>query len=84
MNRSTSVSPNRIRNSPEKQSLRNKLRDTKDHYLKKIKVLQQNVRRKESRIISLETILDSLGKNNILGAEELQILQDKVGQTLKY
>ncbi|GAB1861466.1 THAP-type domain-containing protein [Camponotus japonicus] len=73
---STNTSPKRDHNALEKEYLHKKLQDTKTSFSKKFKLLQQKVRRKESRIITLEAILNSLKKNNMLGTEELQILQD--------
>ncbi|EZA49500.1 hypothetical protein X777_12238, partial [Ooceraea biroi] len=61
---STTVSPKRKFNSPEKSRLRKKLRETKNLYLKKIKVLQQKLRRKDSKIISLKGILNALKETN--------------------
>lgn len=45
--------------------------------------MQQKIQCKESQIISLETILGSLRENNILGAEELQVLHDIGGVNSK-
>lgn len=80
---STNISPKRDHNALEKEYLHKKLQDTKTSFSKKFKLLQQKIRRKESRIITLEAILNSLKKNNMLGTEELQILQDIGGSNSK-
>lgn len=56
---------------------------TKSIYTKKIKILQQKIRRMESRIISLKGILESLRENDLLQIEELQILRDVGGANSK-
>lgn len=83
MDQSTSMSPKGQHNSIEGEYFRKKLQETSNFYLKKIKGLQQKVRRSKSRIIFLKAILDSLRKNNALEAEELQILQDIGGTNSK-
>nr|XP_012215122.1 PREDICTED: THAP domain-containing protein 6-like [Linepithema humile] len=76
VDQSTSMSPQREDDSLEKVYLYKKLQDKNKFYLKKIKVLQQKVRRSKSWIISLKAILDLLKKNNLSETEQLQILRN--------
>lgn len=83
MGQSTSMSSKRTDYSFKEEYFNQKLQDIKNGYVKKIKVLQQKIRRKDSKNISLKTILNSLRKNNMLRTEELQILQDIGGPNSK-
>jgi predicted RNase H-like nuclease (RuvC/YqgF family) len=83
VSQSTNMSPKGEYNSLKEEYLHKKWQETRNFYLRKIKVLQQKIRRKDSRIIVLKKILDPLKKNNMLETEELQILQNIGGPNFK-
>ncbi|XP_076664767.1 uncharacterized protein LOC143367040 [Andrena cerasifolii] len=76
VDKSTSMSPKR--QAYQEERFNKKFQYMKKQYLKRIKLLQQNVRRKECKIISFKAIFDTLKEKNMLQAEELQVLQDIV------
>lgn len=83
MDKSTSMSPKRKLTSVHEEYFQNRFQYMKNHYLKRIKLLQQQVRRKECKIISFEAIFDALKEKNMLQTEELQVLQDIGGPNSK-
>ncbi|XP_039308738.1 uncharacterized protein LOC120358454, partial [Solenopsis invicta] len=69
------VSPSRTYYSPEKCRLRKRITFLKQHYKKKMRNLQQNVRRKANRITTLKCLLNTLKQKNLLNNEEADILE---------
>ncbi|TGZ52334.1 THAP domain-containing protein, partial [Temnothorax longispinosus] len=63
-----------VYNSPEKCRLRKQLLYQKEKYDKKIRGLQQTVRRRDKQVVTLKCILDTLRKKGILEAEQSEML----------
>ena len=83
VDKSTSMSLKRKLTSVHEELFRKRFQYMKNHYLKRIKLLQQQVRRKECKIISFKAIFDALKEKNMLQAEEMQVLQDIGGPNSK-
>lgn len=62
----TSISPERIRNCPIVQIIKKEANTEIESLKKKIKVLQQKVRRKEKKIEMMKTIFDELKAVNFV------------------
>ncbi|XP_011880086.1 PREDICTED: uncharacterized protein LOC105568766 isoform X2 [Vollenhovia emeryi] len=62
--------------TPRKVFLKKVLRNSSLLYKQKIKNLQQQLRRRDTRIAQMETVLKALKQKNILGTEQLDVLKD--------
>ncbi|XP_077279183.1 uncharacterized protein LOC143906805 [Temnothorax americanus] len=67
-----------VYNSPEKCRLQKQLLYQKEKYDKKIRGLQQTVRRRDKQVVTLKCILDTLQKKGILEAEQSEMLLNLV------
>lgn len=75
MDKATIMTREAIFNSPEKCRLRKRIEYLKKYYKKKIRSLQQNVRRKNDNIATLKHVLNKLKEKKILTNEQTTILQ---------
>lgn len=62
----TSISPERVRNCPIVQIIEKKTHTEIERLRKKIKILQQKLRRKEKKIEIMKTIFDDLKAVNLI------------------
>lgn len=72
--KTTMTSLKTVYNSPEKCRLRQQLQYQKEKYDKKIRGLQQTVRRRDKQVVTLKCILDTLRQKGILEAEQSEML----------
>lgn len=68
--------PDLLDDTPRKRMLKTVLKNTREQYKKKIKILQQKQRRSTKRIAKLKDILTSLKQKNLLNTEQLDVLKD--------
>ncbi|XP_039311859.1 uncharacterized protein LOC113005537 isoform X1 [Solenopsis invicta] len=68
--------PDSLDDTPRKRMLRTVLKNTRERYKKKVKILQQKQRRSTKRIATLKEILKSLKQKNLLNAEQVDVLKD--------
>lgn len=61
--------------SPEKRRLRKRIEYLKYNYKKKIRDLQQNIRRKTNQVATLKSVLQQLQEQNVLNIEQVDVLQ---------
>lgn len=64
-----------IFNSPEKCRLRQRIQYLESNYKRKIRNLQQNVRRKNVKIATLKDVLNELKRKKMLNDEQISILE---------
>lgn len=62
-------------NSPEKCRLRKRIESMKMHYKKKIRNLQQQLRRKTDQVTTLKVMITNLIERNLLNEEQADVLQ---------
>lgn len=81
--KATMVSSDLIYNSPEKCRLRRRIKQMKEEHVKKVKTLQQNLRRSSSKITNLKNILKTLHKKHLLNEEQVDLLHTLSGSNGK-
>lgn len=74
MEKATMVSLKMIYNSPEKCRLRKLIKYQREQYDKKIRGLQQTVRRRDKQVATLRSVLDTLRQKRLLEAEQGEVL----------
>nr|XP_034194978.1 uncharacterized protein LOC117611154 [Osmia lignaria] len=75
IHRSTSISPDRIINSPAKSRIRKLYRNEITAVKRKLSVSCYEQKRMQKRLVSLKNVLKDLQKKNLLTTEESDILQ---------
>lgn len=76
VDKSTSISPERLFHSPEKVELRKQAASMKRIHQNQMKSMKQKYRRCSKKIANLQAILQSLKKKNLLHNEHIEILKD--------
>ncbi|XP_012538500.1 THAP domain-containing protein 1-like isoform X2 [Monomorium pharaonis] len=75
VHRSTSISPDRIMNSPVKTRIRKVYKNEIKHLKRKLSISRYKQKRTQKKLCALKNILKELQKQNLLAAEDNDILQ---------
>ncbi|XP_046143279.1 uncharacterized protein LOC123988190 [Osmia bicornis bicornis] len=75
IHRSTSISPDRIMNSPTKSRIRKLYKNEITALKRKLSVSRYEQKKMQKKLVSLKNVLKDLQKRNLLRTEESDILQ---------